>query len=884
MSLTPAKYEKAQTSPEECRIFRDAVFNVFNQKAKAVWSTKTATMVGGCFIAPASYPDYVDEAMTQPATSGSAGLYSNISSIPAEYIQIQTQIKEGSGISAAYVAEAENKYQKSQTQASDFSEFIGFILINLGTILASALGVIMALAGSIFDSAVWHVIYNTDVPLVVNIGWGIMRDISNMFFILIMIIMALAAILRLEEYDYRHLMGEVVIMAILVNFSQVIAVTIMNFVNYLAAIFYSGGLGVDIFKNMITIINPTNDYATINQTGAGGGLVLLIGKLLYLAIGTAVFVILAGMFVIRLVGLYVLIIFSPLAYVLDILPSTKNFAHEWWHKFLHYLIWAPVSLFMIRLAIVVANTKANSPGGPEGALISTPGADSSFYYFILCAFLAAAFLVAEEAGMVGSHQIVHGFEKAAHWAGHRGLHYAGRKYNEWSVHRFATPTEGKPLTNRQRAMFALVNPVASFKGWSERGEKLAHHAQALAVARGKENANILMSGATLPEAQFVERSHTNEMLKSFLPMRKEQLADIMVKFRDMKGHEGEVMRNAAFTAMLANGFTDDVLRMKVFSDEFGEVRDLLDEQGNPVLDEQGNAKKQLVTYTPEIINRFSYDYLGGPKDDQGHGHMSEQSMRILAEDAEKFAKDTHHPEIGGHAVFDTDASGGLGGFINTMQTGPGKVKNMLGKEMTELVNDPTAKFSQHSLSIGELMKDGGRGTINTATHGMQPQVAELRNVVNADGTIKVEYTEPGKMLNHSVSWGSPDASPGSEGFYGGVMQVVGSPQGMREVQHAQQRIRNGMLAAEMDAQGRLILKTRNEVRKIMRNLKHANDFARALYGQKLGLLADQRNLIPNIKYVIQGTGEEGHIKFNDEHSTDKDWKMKEIDDLKAKSK
>jgi hypothetical protein len=440
----------AQTDPDACRTFRKLVQQVYPGTAKAIWDAEMAppddfNKKGYCAVVPAAYADYLDADLTKPSGIDPLGLYGQANAIPPEFTNIEVQIRQGKGITSATVAKAEAQYEQDQINAgaSGASNFIGRMIASLLDVTAALLGLIMATAGSIFNSAVSNIINVTTLPQVVIIGWTIIRDICDMFFILAMIVIAVAAILRIEKYDYRHLLREVVINALLLNFSLVIALTILNAVNFLAAVFYSNGLGVDIFKTMLTIVNPVNDFGTIQQGGWQAALVLGLGKNLFMLVGTCVFVALAGMFVIRLVGLYVLIIFSPIAYVARILPSTEKFSEEWWEKFIKYLIWAPVSLFMIRLTILVVhgvgqNTTIVGNGvlgnsGFGSNFTGTSGNDSSFYYFILCAFLAAAFLVAEEAGMVGSKQFISMAEKAGHWASHTAFEMGDRKLASWAT-------------------------------------------------------------------------------------------------------------------------------------------------------------------------------------------------------------------------------------------------------------------------------------------------------------------------------------------------------------------------------------------------------------------------------------------------------------------
>ena len=54
------------------------------------------------------------------------------------------------------------------------------------------------------------------------LGWTIVRDVCNMFFVVIMLVIAFATVLRIENYSYKKLLPKLVIMAILINFSKMI--------------------------------------------------------------------------------------------------------------------------------------------------------------------------------------------------------------------------------------------------------------------------------------------------------------------------------------------------------------------------------------------------------------------------------------------------------------------------------------------------------------------------------------------------------------------------------------------------------------------------------------------------------------------------------------
>ncbi|MFH1187345.1 MAG: hypothetical protein V1688_00625, partial [bacterium] len=53
----------------------------------------------------------------------------------------------------------------------------------------------------------------------VQTGWKLMRDVCNMFFIVIMMLIAVSTIIRYEAYNYKKILPTLLIKAVLINFS-----------------------------------------------------------------------------------------------------------------------------------------------------------------------------------------------------------------------------------------------------------------------------------------------------------------------------------------------------------------------------------------------------------------------------------------------------------------------------------------------------------------------------------------------------------------------------------------------------------------------------------------------------------------------------------------
>src|SRR3989344_4394347 len=823
--ITKASWEAAQKDQAACLKFKDDLYNVSKHAFKATWYDKGPQYQSSS--AQAQYGNWGVEVNNSIGGQTTGTRCYVVSAWEADWGKdnanvrttvsktLETTIKQSeAGIAAEDFAEWQRKDNMEKTAAGPISALVGAVLDALLSVVAAFLGVLASIAGEIFSYAVAQATDVMVLPSAVTIGWGIMRDISNMFFILIMIIIALAAILRVEEYDYRHLLGKVVIIAILVNFSQVIALTIINFVNFLTAVFWSNVGFTDIFATMMRVANPANAILEGYRGGWSGALVSGLSKNLFMLVSLVVFLALAAMFIIRLVGLYVLVICSPIAYVAHILPSTKKFGHEWWEKFIKYLIWAPESLFMLRLSFVIVQDP------------KFKGSDSAFTYIILTAFLAAAVLVAEEAGMVGGSMVVHGVEKGAKFVGGRALGFAGKKWNERTAHLLEAHGE-HPVPTWKKAAFAVLNPVATLKGYEQRATETKHMAQELAAAGGREVAEQFLTGGwrgkaklKIPYRQFAERKEEDGFLKEYGQMKKESLMRAAVTSEGLTGTEGEARKRAIIKAAASGGYLDDILRMKHFANKY--------------------ADKDGTTYSAGVLNRFLYGYLGD----------GEQAQRFMAEDMEELGKKVKHFEYLGHAYYDPDAE--------TFKRGMNKVGEetfIRGgvEQKIETLGQGTdrsaADFNhQASYAAGEFAKLGGRDRVNIAPHNLTVIRSNLTMGTN-------DFAKPGEELGEDKYYKDDGSMDVSQRL---ILEKLDADVA-REAQHAQERVKERVLTSDFDkTTEEVVIKSTGEFNKIQALYKANKEYVVGMYFKELG--KDPRNNLEaalsnhalyNIKYRLE---------------------------------
>lgn len=188
-------------------------------------------------------------------------------------------------------------------------------------------------------------------------GSRIVRGFANMFFALILLIIAFATILRIETYGMKSLLPKLLIAALLVNFSLVIASPVVNFSNVLTGYFIEGMGGEDASVNIAKSLNLASIMSSKGFKAEKGTEVLLTvlrGLLVALVLSIVVlftFVALLILLIIRILFIWFLLILAPIVFLLWVLPNTRPLFTKWWNKLLQWSFFAPIYVFFIWLAL-----------------------------------------------------------------------------------------------------------------------------------------------------------------------------------------------------------------------------------------------------------------------------------------------------------------------------------------------------------------------------------------------------------------------------------------------------------------------------------------------------------------------------------------------------
>lgn len=185
----------------------------------------------------------------------------------------------------------------------------------------------------------------------VTYGWTLVRDLCNMFFVLILLVIAFATILRVESYNLKALLPKLIIMAILINFSKLICGIFIDFAQVIMLTFINAVK--DIAGANLTHMLGISEILTANQEAEVSALTVvgsLILALVMVIIATMVILTILLVLVMRIIMIWIYVVLSPLAYLLASFPQGKSYSERWWSEFSKNLIIGPVLAFFLWLS------------------------------------------------------------------------------------------------------------------------------------------------------------------------------------------------------------------------------------------------------------------------------------------------------------------------------------------------------------------------------------------------------------------------------------------------------------------------------------------------------------------------------------------------------
>ena len=188
-------------------------------------------------------------------------------------------------------------------------------------------------------------------------AWGLMRGIANLFFLIVLLVIAFSQVSRfqLETYALRTLLPRFVRAIIMVNLSLLLSLALIDFADVLTKGFSELATQTDVAQ----LFQDPQGWG--NRAGMGLWLIVLIVALLaaiYLWI----------ILILRILIVWFLVIISPLAFLGSILPITQGLSRSWWTQFMKWVAMGPLIALILRVGQTLTESSRAGPDVIQGLL------------------------------------------------------------------------------------------------------------------------------------------------------------------------------------------------------------------------------------------------------------------------------------------------------------------------------------------------------------------------------------------------------------------------------------------------------------------------------------------------------------------------------------
>ena len=269
--------------------------------------------------------------------------------------------------------------------------------------------------------------YFTTLPYthggIVEIGWPIVRDFINMFFVIALVVIGLATALRIKEYQAQKALPTLIIIALLINFTPVICGLIVDASNIIMNLFLERLTGFaaigESFEMQGSIISELwrtpGHFFDIRYTASALGQSLVM--IIFDWVAAYVFFIFALLFIMRYVMIWALVIVSPIAFFSKIFPGAQKHLFksilgwdEWWKEFIEWSLLGVVAGFFLYLAeqlmtIAPGMISGLPPGQGTSSWVDNPLVDfvNNFLpWMVVLVFLWLGYKIAKATSAMGA--------------------------------------------------------------------------------------------------------------------------------------------------------------------------------------------------------------------------------------------------------------------------------------------------------------------------------------------------------------------------------------------------------------------------------------------------------------------------------------------------
>lgn len=241
--------------------------------------------------------------------------------------------------------------------------------------------------------------------IIVQSGWGIVRNIANAALVIGLIIIAITIILGYQENKAKQVLINFILIALLINFTPVICSFIIDGSNVLTASFLSGGTNTGFTESIGTAYNILNsDVSKDPMKKIVEGTIYFF----FAIIATVIMCLYGLLFMARTVILWILVIVSPIAFATKVFPQSKyikkvfpsvTYWDDWWESFVQWTVISIPAAISLYISIQLMSVSGASVSAMNsGNVLDTLMAFATPFIFMMAGFM----ITISSGGQIGS--------------------------------------------------------------------------------------------------------------------------------------------------------------------------------------------------------------------------------------------------------------------------------------------------------------------------------------------------------------------------------------------------------------------------------------------------------------------------------------------------
>ncbi|MFA6593685.1 MAG: MFS transporter [Candidatus Buchananbacteria bacterium] len=202
---------------------------------------------------------------------------------------------------------------------------------------------------------------------VTTVGWKIIRDVCNNFFIILLLVSAVGTILHQKNYDFRTMMPKILLAAVLINFSKMFFGLMIDASQILMLTFaapLAQSTGYNVILNALGLPDLMSLSGVAAQLEAVGFstwnlVAAMLFAVIFTFIALVVIVCITAVLMYRVVYMMFLVVLSPLYFFGWAFPAAGKHTNQILSDLVKYLIIGPAMMFFIYISLITLKDLGN---------------------------------------------------------------------------------------------------------------------------------------------------------------------------------------------------------------------------------------------------------------------------------------------------------------------------------------------------------------------------------------------------------------------------------------------------------------------------------------------------------------------------------------------